>query len=106
MPTIDEMSEELGIDREDVIEFLGVFLEYTENEDLPGLKTAIDNGDVLAVKKRAHSIKGAALNLQLNEIASMAERIEKNAGSDSLDGAEAIYSDILEQMNTVRMLLR
>lgn len=106
MATIDEMSEELGIDREDVIEFLGVFLEYTENEDLPGLKSAIENGDVTTVKKRAHSIKGAALNLQLAEIASLAERIEKNAGANSLEGAEAMYTDILEQMNTVRLLLQ
>lgn len=106
MPTIDQMSEDLGLDREDVVEFLGVFLEYTENEDLPGLKSAIDSSDVLTVKKRAHSIKGAALNLQLNEIASLAERLEKNAGTENLDGATAIYMDILEQMNAVRMLLR
>ena len=106
MTTIDEMSEELGIDREDVTEFLSVFLEYTENEDLPGLKLAIDNKDVPMVKKRAHSIKGAALNLQLTEIASLAERIEKSAGEQNLGDMEAIYSDILELMNNVRVLLR
>ncbi len=106
MATIDEMSEELGIDREDVIEFLGVFVDYTENEDLPGLKSAMDSADISGVRKRAHSIKGAALNLQLNEIASLAERIEKTASAGSLEGVEAMYSDILELMNSVRMLLK
>jgi HPt (histidine-containing phosphotransfer) domain-containing protein len=105
MTSIEEMCENLGIDREDVVEFLGVFIDYTENEDLPGLKLAIDNRDVSTVRKRAHSIKGAALNLQLSEIASLAERIEKTAAAESLDGVEAMYTDIQEQMNSVRMLL-
>ncbi len=106
MTSIEEMAEELGIDREDVLEFLGVFVDYTENEDLPGLKTGLDSQDVQTVRKRAHSIKGAALNLQLTEIASLAERIEKKATAESLDGVEAMYLDIQEQMNVVRLLLR
>jgi HPt (histidine-containing phosphotransfer) domain-containing protein len=106
MTSIEEMAEELGIDREDVLEFLGVFVDYTENEDLPGLKAGLDSQDVQTVRKRAHSIKGAALNLQLTEIASLAERIEKKATAESLDGVEAMYLDIQEQMNVVRLLLR
>ncbi|MDD3473155.1 MAG: Hpt domain-containing protein [Syntrophaceae bacterium] len=105
MTTIEQMSEDLGIDKEDVLEFLSVFVDYTENEDLPGLKSALENRDVSTVRKRAHSIKGAALNLQLNEVASLAERIEKTAAANSLEGVEAMYTDIQEQINAVRLLL-
>ncbi|MGD9817838.1 MAG: Hpt domain-containing protein [Desulfomonilaceae bacterium] len=105
MTTIEQMSEDLGIDKEDVLEFLSVFVDYTENEDLPGLKLALENGDASTVRKRAHSIKGAALNLQLTEIASIAERIEKTAAVNSLEGVEGMYTDIQEQINAVRLLL-
>ena len=53
MTTIEQMSEDLGIDKEDVLEFLSVFVDYTENEDLPGLKSALENRDVSTVRKRA-----------------------------------------------------
>lgn len=74
---INAIAEELGIEEEEVIEFLVDFLDYTETEDLVGLTEALSGGDAAAVRKRAHSIKGAALNLKLVEVAGLAEQIEK-----------------------------
>ena len=102
MITIEELAEELGIDREDVFEFVSVFLDYTENEDLPALVEGINNRDAEVVRKRAHSIKGAALNLMLSEISSLAGQLEKNAAIGKLDDSLSIYTDILERMKQVR----
>ena len=102
MITIEELAEELGIDREDVFEFVSVFLDYTENEDLPALLEGIKNRDAEVVRKRAHSIKGAALNLMLSEISSLAGQLEKNAAVGNIDDSLSIYTDILERMKQVR----
>ncbi|MDA8406283.1 MAG: Hpt domain-containing protein [Deltaproteobacteria bacterium] len=105
MTTIEELAEELGIDREDVVEFISVFLDYTENEDLPALLDGINKKDAEVVRRRAHSIKGAALNLMLSEISSLASQLEKNAASGKLDDSLSIYADILERMKLVRETL-
>lgn len=97
--------EELGIDREDVIEFVSVFLDYTENEDMPALLSGINFGDYEEVRKRAHSIKGAALNLMLSEIASLAGQLEQNAAGGNLDDGLSLYGEILERMKTVKRWL-
>jgi HPt (histidine-containing phosphotransfer) domain-containing protein len=105
MITIEELEKELGIDREDVVEFVSVFLDYTENEDLPGLLDGINRGDALVVKRRAHSIKGAALNLMLPEVSSLAEEMEKKAGEGNLDNSPALYASILDAMKLVKQNL-
>lgn len=105
MITLEQLVEELGIDHEDVVEFVTVFLDYTENEDLPALLEGINSGDCEIVRKRAHSIKGAALNLLLPEISSLAERIEKKAASGNLADVKGLYSDILNNMQVVKQLL-
>ncbi|MDR3603999.1 MAG: Hpt domain-containing protein [Desulfomonilaceae bacterium] len=105
MITIEELTEELGIDREDVVEFISVFLDYTENEDLPALLEGINKRDAEVVRKRAHSIKGAALNLMLSEISSLAAQLEKNAAVGKIDDSLSIYTDILERMKVVRETL-
>lgn len=105
MITVEQLAEELGINHEDVVEFVMVFLDYTENEDLPALLEGINSGDCEIVRKRAHSIKGAALNLLLPEISSLAERIEKMAASGNLADIKGIYLDILNNMQIVRQML-
>ena len=102
MITIEELAEELGIDREDVVEFISVFLDYTENEDLPALINGIKIGDHEEVRRRAHSIKGAALNLMLSEVASLAAQLEKNSATGNLDDGPGLCTAILEKMKMVR----
>ncbi|MGC8657698.1 MAG: Hpt domain-containing protein [Desulfomonilaceae bacterium] len=102
MITIEELTEELGIDREDVLEFISVFLDYTENEDLPALTSGIRSGDHEEVRRRAHSIKGAALNLMLPEVASIAAQLEKNAAEGNLQDGPNLCASIVEKMKIIR----
>ncbi|MEI6135107.1 MAG: Hpt domain-containing protein, partial [Desulfomonile sp.] len=105
MITIDKLVEELGMEPDEVAEFISVFLDYTENEDLPALLEGVNSRNPEIVRQRAHSIKGAALNLMLTEISSLAEQMEKNAASGNLDQSEARYNAIVEKVKMVRDLL-
>ncbi len=105
MITIEELAEELGIDREDVAEFVLVFLDYTENEDLPALLEGINLKDPEVVRKRAHSIKGASLNLMLPEISSLSGQLEKKAAAGNLDDSLSLYANIVEKMKVIREAL-
>jgi HPt (histidine-containing phosphotransfer) domain-containing protein len=95
MISIDKVAAEQGLDPEDVIELLEDFLHYTETEDLVGLHEAFARGEVEAMRDRAHSIKGAALNLKLADIADCAKKIETACETGNLDGV----SDLLHTLD-------
>lgn len=75
MISVKEISEERGIEEEFVLEFLNEFYDYTINGDLPQLCEALNTNNLKVVAERAHSIKGAANNLMLNDIAQCSEEI-------------------------------
>ncbi len=79
---LEKIAKELDFDLEDVEMLLEVFLEGAK-ENLQVLKTAIDNADMETTFKTAHSIKGSAANLTLNEISEIAKDIELNARKEN-----------------------
>lgn len=99
---IKAIAEELGIEEEEVMEFLQDFLDYTETEDLVGLTAALSSGDWDLMGKRAHSIKGAALNLKLVEVAGLSERIEKKGVAGDLEGVQELVDQLKNRLNGVR----
>ncbi|MDQ7785762.1 MAG: Hpt domain-containing protein [Desulfomonilaceae bacterium] len=105
MILIRQVAEERGIDEEDVYELLELFVEYTQSEDLEALREAIRVGNHVVARERAHSIKGAALNLKLSEIASLARNLEEKCGSADLEGAEDILAGIASELGVVRDFL-
>jgi HPt (histidine-containing phosphotransfer) domain-containing protein len=86
MILIDKMASEQGLDRADVIELLEDFLHYTETQDLVTLQEALARGDHEEMRDRAHSIKGAALNLKLSVIADCAKKLETACDTGNLEG--------------------
>lgn len=93
---VKEMAEERGIDEEEAYEFLNLFLDYTQNEDLPALCEALKAEDCPLARKRAHSIKGAALNLKLDEIACVAESLEHKCRAADLQGTGELLEALSE----------
>jgi HPt (histidine-containing phosphotransfer) domain-containing protein len=85
MISIKEIADARGFDEEFILEFLQEFYDYTMNTDFPGLRRALENHDLGYAAERAHSIKGAAQNLMLDEIGDCAEKILSNcrAGESS-----------------------
>ena len=89
MLSIKESARKLGLDEEEVLELMGDFVQYAR-DDLRSLRQAMGDTDHEAFAKKAHSIKGAALNLQLTEISSAAREMELMGKNEDLAGAEEV----------------
>jgi HPt (histidine-containing phosphotransfer) domain-containing protein len=85
MISIEKMASEQGLDRDDVIELVEDFLQYTETQDLVALQEAFACNNREVLRERAHSIKGAALNLKLAPIADCAKKIESACDTGNLE---------------------
>ena len=72
---IDEGAKKLGLSHEKFCEFLELFLEVSRG-DIVTVRQAIRGGDRLGAANAAHSIKGAAISLDLTLIAEAAVIVE------------------------------
>jgi CheY-like chemotaxis protein len=107
---IDEQASTLGLERDEFIELVEVFLETTES-DLDRMESAISSGNAREVEEAAHSIKGAAGSLGFDRTQGLAKTIEMDAKKQILDGslknADGIKTDlaaiskVLEQSHSV-----
>lgn len=95
MIDLAKTARELDLDEETIIELFEDFLEYSEN-DLARLNTAIEEKDAGQIAERAHSIKGAAFNLKLDEIGSAAAELERKARAGTIDSLGGLTSRIKE----------
>jgi HPt (histidine-containing phosphotransfer) domain-containing protein len=84
---IEQISLSIGIDTETLLNLFSLFIRQTA-ADLVAIQSAVKEKDWDTLKQTAHSIKGAALNLELEEIAAAAKEIEEKA----LEGRMEILS--------------
>ena len=91
-----KLAENIGLDEEDFLEIVDLFLETTPS-DLSKLESAADDGHFQEVAERAHSIKGACISLGFQEMYAMARDIEMNARKDVLEGAKETVQSLKEQ---------
>ena len=82
----DEMLERLGGDAELLQDVLEVFLEECPRM-MGEIVEAVSGQDVELVRRSAHSIKGALLNISAGAAAEEATRLEAMAAEASLDGS-------------------
>jgi len=98
---IKSMAEELGLEAEEMRRLVLTFLESTE-QDILLLGQAFAEGDAEKLRAAAHHIKGAAANLELNEIAEAAKGIEDKARSGILEDPAAQAKVIQDRLDTIR----
>jgi len=84
----ESTARNLGIGQDELLELLEVFLEASR-ADLEALEVALEAGEFETAADTAHSLKGAALNLELEEIARLARDLEMIAKSSRLAGADS-----------------
>lgn len=101
MISIEEIASELGLDEAEVCEMLDLFLDYTQTEELNALAAAIDDRNYPEAGRRAHSIKGAALNLKLDQLASCAQSIEKKCAASMVDGLQDLFGELTRHVKSV-----
>jgi len=80
---INECAENLGLDKEEFVELLILFVE-TAHADLDKLQTALSEMDGNQAVAAAHSIKGAAANLGLTALYEAAKEVERLAWKEEL----------------------
>ncbi len=85
----DEISlflrESFELSQEQDDEMVPQFIETLKNH-VGNLETSFVDGDVSSVKKIGHTLKGALLNLGINDLAEIAKQIEHH--DDSMEFAE------------------
>jgi len=95
-----ELSKNLGLEEEEYIELFELFVE-TSKADLNKLWFAIDIANSEKAARITHSLKGAALNLGLNEFHEIAEAIEKTVRDGQLEKTGQIAKKLQEKLDNV-----
>ncbi|MGQ9569264.1 MAG: Hpt domain-containing protein [Thermodesulfovibrionales bacterium] len=85
MMNFTELAENAGLEKNEFMELMKIFLERTLS-DIRRLQTSIDKGNPMGIIEAAHSIKGAAGNLCFDEIYQIAKDIEMKARENILNG--------------------
>jgi HPt (histidine-containing phosphotransfer) domain-containing protein len=92
-----KLADQLGLEADEYFQLVELFLDVS-NTDLNALEGAFEKGDTKQVTDAAHSIKGAAINLGLNEISDIAKEIEYKARQDDMEGAPDAVKAIREML--------
>ncbi len=100
-----ELSEAMDIDVETYVEVLSLFYD-TALEDLSRIDKALQDESGDGVANAAHSIKGAALNLGLDNIVKAAKEIEGAGREKNLAGAEKTLTSLREKVEAIGTFIR
>jgi HPt (histidine-containing phosphotransfer) domain-containing protein len=101
---VKALSENIGIDVETYVEILGMFYERTL-EDMDIIQSALQEGKSDAAVRGAHSIKGAAANLGIEDISELAKEIEFKARDSMLNEIPVLMTPLREKVRLVKNVL-
>ncbi len=103
--TMDELAARVELEVAEYRALLAVFIQATR-ADLGALRRAMSSGQTEAAARAAHSIKGAALNLELTEMGEAAARVEAECLAGRTDGPEQSISLLSSSLEALDALLR
>lgn len=86
---VDALIEELELDQEDIVELLTDFREFIE-ETVPQLEAALASDDLDQSRSLAHSIKGSAGNLRVQEVYGTSKEMQDLADAKDMAGLKAL----------------
>jgi len=81
--------------------FVALFTE-TIDKYLPGLEEAITTGNLQAVRKIVHTLKGMAGNISAERVQALALRMETMAESGDVNGLRRIMAKLNEELGLFR----
>lgn len=99
-----EMGARLGLEKEEFMELVDIFITSAE-EDLQRLNKAIADNDSLGASEAAHSLKGSSGNLGFAIIAEMASTIEQSARKGSISGLDSLSNNISGEMEKIKAII-
>jgi len=88
-----------------VAELLTLFIEHAPPK-LEALRAAADSGDLTALKRAAHSLKGSSANIGARGMQQICERLEHEVTADALADARSLVAQLGEEFAVVEQALR
>jgi HPt (histidine-containing phosphotransfer) domain-containing protein len=93
--------DELQLSEEEYDELLQEFLEVA-SQQIDELQSAVSSGNDNDVRELAHSLKGAAGNLRLDECAAIAGAIELGSMASPKDALQARLKALVAALDDIR----
>ena len=78
----------------DILQKLVSLYTSTAPGQLSQLSTGLDTRDAKVIEEQAHSLKSSSANLGANKLAALFKELERMGREKTLDGAEAVFSDV------------
>ena len=97
MIDMDQLAQKMDMEKEDAALLLEMFMQ-SANENMHRLYQAIQSGDFDTIRNEAHSIKGSAANLTLEEIYEVAKEIESAASFKKEVDYRTLYNRLGEKL--------
>ncbi len=101
---LQELASRIEFDKEDYIPLLSAYIEQTVL-DLDEIDRKRIEGNEKVISERIHNIKGAALNLGLNEIHVLLEQMSALNHAEKYDPMEEILNKCRNEVDTLKKLL-
>ncbi|MBW1869228.1 MAG: Hpt domain-containing protein [Deltaproteobacteria bacterium] len=102
---IKELAENLGLGEDEYLELIELLID-TGTVDVEKLRSAIEEGNAEEAANAAHSLKGASGSLGLMEIYGLAQKTEKEARNNSLDGLVESVQTLKAQIDSLAEVAR
>ena len=97
---IHALAERLDLDEASCRDLLGIFVRESR-KDLERLRAALAAADCDGVAEAAHSLRGAAGNLDLKEIMLPADKLERGARNGSLENSAGLIADLSARLESL-----
>lgn len=78
----------------DILQKLVSLYTSTAPDQLSKLSTGLETHNAKMVEEQAHSLKSSSANLGANKLAALFKELERMGREQTLDGAEAVFSDV------------
>ena len=98
---LQALGESLGLEKDEFIEIVEIFLESAES-DVKRLEDAIIAQNSSALSEAAHSLKGSAGNLGFMEISDLSASIEDKARQNKIEGLASSIPILASLINGIR----
>ena len=99
------LASKIGFDEEDFMELVALFITTTL-ADLDKIKQGVCTNHPEEASAAAHSIKGAAVNLGIDEVFELAKGIELRAGRNCFDESGKAVSALKEKLSLLADMLK
>ncbi len=93
---IKELSENLGLEEEEYLEMLELFLD-SGGADLRRIELALKDANAQGIHEAAHSLKGSAGSLCIDPIFELARAIDEKSRQGILAGLENLVRELRDR---------